>query len=113
MYQRLIEEEKSKSDKMLASIIPSNLLQRVKEGEKNISFSVQSASVFFLDIVEFTPWCGSHPANIVMNALNRIFVELDRGLSKHPSLTKIKCIGDFGCYVCVSDEHASEIPFIY
>jgi transcriptional regulator with PAS, ATPase and Fis domain len=85
MYQRLIEEEKSKSDKLLASILPANLLSRVQEGEKNISFSVQNVSVLFLDIVEFTPWCGSLPASTVMNTLNRIFVELDRDLTKYTS----------------------------
>jgi class 3 adenylate cyclase len=32
-----------------------------------------------------------------MDALNRIFVELDKELSKYPSVAKIKCIGD--CYM--------------
>jgi class 3 adenylate cyclase len=72
-------------------------LSRVQGDEKNISFSVQSASVLFLDIVSFTPWCGSLPANTVIYTLNRIFVELDKELSKSPSLTEIKCIGD--CYM--------------
>jgi class 3 adenylate cyclase len=97
MYQRLISEEKSKSDLLLSSILPSNLLQRVKAGEQNISFSVQNVAVLFLDIVQFTPWCGSLPASTVMSTLNRIFVELDRELLKYPTLTKIKCIGD--CYM--------------
>jgi hypothetical protein len=78
MYRYLVEEETLKSDKILSSIIPVSLLSRAQGGEKNISFSVQSASVLLLDIVGFTPWCGSLPANIVMDTLNRIFVELDK-----------------------------------
>jgi PAS domain S-box-containing protein len=78
LYEHLISEEQNKSDLILTSILPSNLLPRVKAREKNISFSVQSVSVLFLDIVEFTPWCGSNPASAVMSTLNRLFIELDQ-----------------------------------
>jgi hypothetical protein len=58
-YNTLIAEERGKSDALLASILPPSLVKRVQDGEKNISFAVQSASISFIDIVEFTPWCGS------------------------------------------------------
>ena len=96
-YNTLIQEERAKSDKLLSSILPADLVHRVQAGEKDISFSVQSASVMFVDIVEFTPWCASNTGAMVMSTLNALFKEFDSRLSKYSTLTKIKCIGD--CYM--------------
>jgi class 3 adenylate cyclase len=97
-YNTLISEERAKSDQLLESILPPSLVKRVQAGEKNISFAVQSASISFMDIVEFTPWCGSLPAATVMSTLNNLFKRFDECVGKRSTLTKIKCIGD--CYVC-------------
>ncbi|OHT13413.1 Adenylate and Guanylate cyclase catalytic domain containing protein [Tritrichomonas foetus] len=96
-YNKLIAEEKSKSDKLLASILPPSLVTRVQNGEKNISFGVHSATILFLDIVEFTPWCASNTAAVVMSTLNTLFEYFDKYLATHSTMTKIKCIGD--CYM--------------
>ncbi|KAK8843906.1 hypothetical protein M9Y10_024989 [Tritrichomonas musculus] len=96
-YNTLIFEEKQNSDKLLSTILPPSLVERVQEGEKNISFSVQSASILFSDIVNFTPWCGSLPAEKVMSTLNILFKRFDSILETKPTMTKIKCIGD--CYM--------------
>ena len=96
-YNTLIAEEKSKSDALLASILPPNLISRVQNGEENISFSVQSASICFMDIVEFTPWCAANTASMIMSTLNLMFKYFDSSLATHSTLTKIKCIGD--CYM--------------
>jgi len=69
-YHRPIREEQAKSDQMLSSILPANLVARVQAGEVDISFAVQSASISFVDIVEFTPWCASNSASTVMASLN-------------------------------------------
>ena len=97
LYNTLISEEKEKSDQLLSSILPANLVKRVAAGEKNISFAVQSATILFLDIVEFTPWCASLTAAVVMQTLNRLFRMFDARLAPHETMTKIKCIGD--CYM--------------
>ncbi|OHT01476.1 Adenylate and Guanylate cyclase catalytic domain containing protein [Tritrichomonas foetus] len=97
MYNQLITDERSKSDRLLASILPARLVHRVQAGEKNISFAVQSATIFFMDIVSFTPWCGSLPAATVMKTLNLLFKEIDALVNSRPQMTKIKCIGD--CYM--------------
>jgi class 3 adenylate cyclase/PAS domain-containing protein len=99
-YNELIKEERANSDKMLASILPPSLVPRVQAGEVNISFSVQSASVLFMDIVEFTPWCASNGASIVMSSLNALYKEFDAVCSSKATLTKIKCIGD--CYMAAA-----------
>ncbi|OHT02062.1 Adenylate and Guanylate cyclase catalytic domain containing protein [Tritrichomonas foetus] len=97
-YKQLIHDEKEKSDKLLSSILPPKLITRVQNGEKNISFSVQSATILFLDIVEFTPWCAANTAQMIMSTLNIMFRELDSKLLRHSTITKLKCIGD--CYMC-------------
>jgi class 3 adenylate cyclase/PAS domain-containing protein len=95
---KLLREEGVKSENLLLMILPPIIVKKLQSGEKNISFSVQSASILFLDIVSFTPWCGSHEAAYVMATLNRLFLEIDRLLKLRDRLTKIKCIGD--CYMC-------------
>ncbi|OHT13831.1 Adenylate and Guanylate cyclase catalytic domain containing protein [Tritrichomonas foetus] len=97
MYDKLIQEEKTKSDKLLSSILPPRLVPRVAAGEKDISFAVQSVTIVFMDIVSFTPWCGSLPAATVMKTLNMLFKEFDALTQIHSTMTKIKCIGD--CYM--------------
>jgi len=116
LYQRLINEERAKSDQMLASILPPSLVHRVQRGEKKISFAVQSATITFMDIVEFTPWCAANTAAMVMSTLNRLFKEWDAICASKPTMTKVKCIGD--CYMAAGgvfmevnqpSEHAREV----
>ncbi|OHT05258.1 Adenylate and Guanylate cyclase catalytic domain containing protein [Tritrichomonas foetus] len=115
-YNTLINEEKSKSDFLLSSILPFSLVKRVQNGEENISFGVQSATIVFMDIVSFTPWCGSLPASQVMSTLNLLFKKFDANCGKYTTMTKIKCIGD--CYMAAGGifaeinkpvEHAREV----
>jgi len=96
-YNRLIAEEKGKSDKLLMSILPASLVPRVQADEKNISFAVQSASIVFIDIVGFTPWCAENTAAMVMQTLSTLFREFDSIVATLPVMSKIKCIGD--CYM--------------
>ena len=100
MYNKLITEERNKSDKMLNMILPARLVPRVQAGEQNISFAVQSVSVLFMDIVSFTPWCGNNTAQFVMSTLNKLFKYIDSLVNAHPTMTKIKCIGD--CYMAAA-----------
>ncbi|KAH0795445.1 Adenylate and Guanylate cyclase catalytic domain containing protein [Histomonas meleagridis] len=94
----LLQEEKARNESLLSMILPQMVVKRLQKGEKNVYFSVLSASIVFIDIVSFTPWCGSHPANYIMSTLNRLFFTLDQILKKYDRMTKIKCIGD--CYMC-------------
>lgn len=99
-YNRLIRDERAKSEALLSTILPPSLVRRVESGEKNISFAVQQATISFMDIVSFTPWCGANEATKVMMTLNLLFKKLDEAMGMYPSMTKIKCIGD--CYMAAS-----------
>jgi PAS domain-containing protein len=96
-YNTLIAAERSKSDQILQSILPPSLVPRVQAGEKNISFAVASVSIVFIDIVSFTPWCGSSQADKVMMTLNNLFKRFDANCNSYSTMTRIKCIGD--CYM--------------
>jgi class 3 adenylate cyclase len=115
-YNTLIAFERSKSDQMLKSILPPSLVPRVQAGEKNISFAVSSATVVFMDIVSFTPWCGSTEAARVMMILNSLFKKFDTKCNRQSTMTRIKCIGD--CYMAAGGvfcevnqpaEHAKQV----
>jgi len=96
-FDSLIAEERQRCEKLLASILPLSLVKRVQAGETNISFSIQTASIIFIDIVEFTPWCAANTAATVMSTLNYIFREFDSMVNQYRLLSRIKCIGD--CYM--------------
>jgi PAS domain S-box-containing protein len=112
----LLAEERKRSDDLLRTILPESLVPRVRSGQRDISFSVESATVLFLNIVGFTPWCESLPGSMVMSILNDLFKRLDQALVAKPTMTKIKCIGD--CYMAAGgifgggygpQEHALEV----
>jgi class 3 adenylate cyclase len=119
LSKRLLKEEREKSDQLLRHILPPIIVEGLQRGETEISFAVPSASILFLDIVEFTPWCASLQAAQVMSTLNLLFIEFDSLLAQYETLTKIKCIGD--CYMaaggifegpngfCSPVQHASEM----
>jgi class 3 adenylate cyclase len=115
-YNSLIAGERAKSDALLKSILPPSLVSRVQAGEKNISFAVTSATIVFMDIVSFTPWCGSSTADKVMMTLNALFRKFDANCSAQSTMTRIKCIGD--CYMAAGGvfsevnqpmEHAKQV----
>ena len=96
-YKLIISDEKIKSDRLLSAILPTRLVSRVQNGEKNISFTVQSVSIVFIDIASFSSWGSSLPASTIMKTLNTLFQEFDALVNVHPTMTKVKCIGD--CYM--------------
>jgi class 3 adenylate cyclase len=112
----VILEEKAKSDELLATILPPSLVHRVQSGETNISFAVPSATIMFIDIVEFTPWCGSLDAVTVVSTVNQLFMRFDSRLAQKSTRTKMKCMRDWYmaaggifCDVNKPVRHASEV----
>ena len=114
-YNTLIREEREKTDQLLSTILPCTIVRRIQEGEKNISFAVQSASIVFIDIVDFNTWGMSVPPSTVMTTLTDIFARFDALIANKPTMTKIKSIGD--CYMAAGGifsevnqpaEHAKE-----
>lgn len=93
----LLKAERQRSDALLRHILPPPIVDSLQSGEKDVSFAVSSASICFMDIVSFTPWCGANTAQTVCSTLNKLFKYFDMNLAQHKTMTKIKCIGD--CYM--------------
>ncbi len=92
-YLKEIEEEKRKSDRLLQSILPLSVAERLKRGEKTIADFFPQVSVLFADLVDFTEFAAATPAGELVASLNQIFTGFDE-LVDAEGLEKIKTIGD-------------------
>ena len=92
--QKEAEEAKKKSEALLYSILPRDIVIRLDSGETDISFTVPIASILFIDIVKFSNYSAMLSPSQIMENLSLIFASFDQKCSTHPSITKIKLIGD-------------------
>jgi len=93
-----LEEERSRSEKLLYNILPAVIAERLRSGEKTIAETFQEVTVAFADIVDFTTISSRLGPFDTVHMLNEIFGILDRLVEKH-EIEKIKTIGD--CYMVV------------
>ena len=84
-----IKKEKEKSDNLLLNILPKNIANRLKAGEKLIADKHSKVSVLFADIVEFTPQSKNLNPKELVSILNTIFSRFD-DLSTIHNIEKIK-----------------------
>jgi len=92
LYGELLTE-KQRSERLLRNILPAQIAERLKHGEEPIADAIPAATVFFADIVGFTPLAESLNAESLVRLLREIFIEMD-GLCEEFGLEKIKTIGD-------------------
>ncbi|HJT64056.1 MAG TPA: adenylate/guanylate cyclase domain-containing protein [Candidatus Limnocylindria bacterium] len=88
-----LAREKAKSDRLLHTMLPASIADRLRDEQQVIADAFADATVIFADLVGFTP-IGSEmaPADLV-TVLNRLFGRFDE-LAAHHGLEKIKTIGD-------------------
>jgi class 3 adenylate cyclase len=91
--EKIIQQEKDTSDKLLLNVLPSAIADRLKLGEKVIADGFNEATVLFADITNFTELSARIPPVKLVGVLNDIFSEFD-GLAEKYGLEKIKTIGD-------------------
>ncbi|MBK9249078.1 MAG: tetratricopeptide repeat protein [Ignavibacteria bacterium] len=113
-YRRKIEESErdrqvklarfQEQEKILHNILPSQIADRMIDGEKTIADSHENVSVFFSDIVGFTKLSQRVSAEELVGMLNGIFSQFDQLARKH-GLEKIKTIGDAYMAVCGAPIH--------
>jgi PAS domain S-box-containing protein len=96
--QEEAEIAKQKSEKLLYEILPRDIVNRLNQGEKDITFVVPSATLMFIDIQKFSAYAASLTPQEIMGNLSLIFSGFDGLLPKYPLITKIKLIGDV--YMC-------------
>lgn len=92
--QKAIEQVKQVADSILTKILPKEIITRMNRGDKEISFSVNSSTIIFIDIDKFSTYASSLPPREAMKNLNRIFSAYDQLLADYDLITRIKVIGD-------------------
>tara|TARA_B100001250_G_scaffold414502_1_gene453305 strand:- start:9146 stop:10708 length:1563 start_codon:yes stop_codon:yes gene_type:complete len=88
-----LEVEKDKSDNLLLNILPQNIANRLKKGEKQISNYHDNITMIFIDIINFTPQAVKIGANQLVSILNKLFKSYDE-IAIKSKVEKIKTIGD-------------------
>ena len=106
--QEVAEEAKKKSETLLFQILPRDIVTRLNQGEKDISFSVPSATIMFIDIVKFSEYAASLTPQEIMGNLSLVFAGFDEAIVKYPLLLKIKLIGDV--YMCAGGLFTPDEP---
>jgi adenylate cyclase len=100
-----LRAEQARSETLLLSILPRSIAVRLKASTERIADHVDSASIVFADLVNFTPMSERLPAGQVVGMLDELFSRFDALAERH-GLEKIKTIGD--CYMAaagVPDPH--------
>lgn len=92
----MIFRQRNISDQLLYNVLPRHIALRLKNKEGNIADQVENASIIFIDVVGFTSLSSKHRPSIMVEMLNKLFLELD-DLAGSYGLEKIKTIGD--CYM--------------
>jgi adenylate cyclase len=96
---RLIEEERQRSDELLLNILPAPIAHELKQNGKAKAQRYERASVLFTDFVDFTSVSEKLTPEQLVNELDMYFKAFDFIISQY-KLEKIKTIGD--AYMCAS-----------
>jgi guanylate cyclase len=89
----LLAVEQERSERLLLSIFPRPIAERLKVSQGVIAERSEEVSVLFADIVGFTPTAERLPPEEVVALLDEIFSAFDELVAAH-GLEKIKTIGD-------------------
>ena len=93
--------EKDKSDKLLRSILPDKIADKLREtaGSKAFGEDFENVTILFSDIVGFTKVSSGHSAKEIVKALNDMFSRFDER-AKKIGVEKIRTIGDAYMAAC-------------
>ena len=89
----LVRVEREKSERLLLSILPPHVAERLKSNPGTIADGFADVSVMFADVVDFTRLAEELTPNQVVSFLDDVFTRFDQLSAKH-GLDKIKTIGD-------------------
>lgn len=109
---RIIEEEKNRSENLLLNILPRETAEELKQNGKVQAKKFDSVTVLFSDFKGFTKQAEQAKPEHLIRSLDFYFREFDRITSKY-GLEKIKTIGD--AYMCAGglpipdDLHAKQV----
>lgn len=109
---KIIAEQKERSDNLLLNILPKETAEELKENGKVKAKRFESTSVLFADFVGFTKFSKNKEPEIVVETIDRYFRAFD-DIVVELGLEKIKTLGDG--YMCAgglpveSEDHATRL----
>jgi adenylate cyclase len=95
---KIITEERNRSESILLNILPSDAAQELKENGYVEAKKFEKTTVLFTDFKEFTKAAEATTPEHLVKSLDYYFTRFDEIVSKY-GLEKIKTIGD--AYMCV------------
>ncbi len=108
----IIEQEKEKSDRLLLNILPAKVAHDLKETGATHPESFDNVTVYFSDIVGFTPAAEQLSPERLIAELNDIFTGFDDIMTAH-GCERIETVGDAYLAVCgmpvPNDRHAAQM----
>lgn len=88
-----VEEEKRRSDHLLANILPAEVAEELKAKGKTNARQFEEVSILFTDFKEFTEISRDLDAQDVLDEINHCFRHFDFVVEKY-GIEKIKTVGD-------------------
>lgn len=95
--RKRIEEERSRSDRLLLNILPAEVADELKEHGKVEARTIGSCAILFTDFVGFTGLAGRAEPDELVRVLDAAFSRFD-GIVTKWEIEKLKTIGD--AYMC-------------
>ena len=89
----LLQAEQERSERLLLSIFPRAIAERLKAGEASVAESYPDATVLLADVSNFNELAAGKRPTEVVGLLDRIFSAFDR-LAERYGVEKVKTIGD-------------------
>ncbi len=97
---RLIDEERQRSDELLLNILPASIASELKEKGKAQARQFPEVTVLFSDFQNFTSIAERLSPEELVEELDRCFKAFDFIIGQYEDIEKIKTIGD--AYMCAS-----------
>ena len=95
---KIITEEKQRSDELLLNILPSEVADEIKQHGFSKAKTYSMVTVMFTDFKDFTTVSEKVSAELLVDEIDYCFSAFDNIVQKH-KVEKIKTVGD--SYICV------------
>lgn len=96
---KIIEQEKERSDELLLNILPAEVMEELKETGKTKARNYDLVTVLFADFVDFTSIIEEMPPEELVASIDDYFKMMDAIITKF-NIEKIKTVGD--AYICAA-----------
>ena len=97
--QQLVKEREQENEKLLLSILPEPVAQRLKNGEESIADDFPNVTVLFANLPGFNELANSLSPNETVTLLNDLVTAFDEAAERY-GVEKVKTIGS--AYMAVS-----------